>query len=349
MKERFKIAAVQPQSVWGQEEWRNAQTAYDAVEEAAAQGAELITFPEGFPGPCNGPLDSAGHLDIPPIERLRELAARHNVYIVGSNLEPSPEMPDSYFLTLKLIGRSGELEADYRRVQPDHQHLNAYLHGGRRHVLPGDQIMVVETDLARIGLLICSELWVPEIARVQMLMGAELLVAPVNGRHSETRFGPRLWEQWRCLARARAAENLCYVAVTQNIHLPGSTGIGIIAGPDGPVATLDGAGILYGEIDMARLAWLRTHYYEPLLFEAPESEDEPEFSCRPGQIHDRRPELFKPLAEPQPDAFDYLYHRRSREAWRQEFDRVHQFDPARYGLYVEREVWRPRLPDEVSP
>jgi 5-aminopentanamidase len=339
MKERFTIAAVQPDSVWGQDEWRNAEVAYRAVEEGAARGAELITFPEGFPGPCNGPLDSGGQLDTPPIERLRELAKQHGVYIVGSDLEPSPELPDGYYLTLKLIDRSGELVANYRRAQPDNQYLNAYLHGGRQQVLSGEAITVVDTDLARIGLLICSELWVPEIARVQMLEGAELLIAPVNGRHSPTRFGPRLWEQWRCLARTRAAENLCYVVVTQNTHVPGSTGIGIIAGPDGPVATLDGAGILYGQLDMARLAWLRTHYYEPVLFEPPEDEDEAEFSCRPGQIHERRPELYGRLVAPQPSAFDYFYWHRDREAWRAEFDKAHRFEGERYGPYTDRQVW----------
>jgi 5-aminopentanamidase len=216
-------------------------------------------------------------------------------------------------------------------------------------VLPGEEIMVVDTDLARIGLMICSELWVPEIARVQALMGAELIIAPVNGRHSRTRFGPRLWEQWRCMTRARAAENLCYVVVTQNIYMPGSTGIGIIAGPDGPVATLDGAGILYGEIDMARLAWLRTHYYEPLHFESPERDDEIEFSCRPGQLHERRPELYRRLVEAQPSAFDYFYWRRGAESWREEFDRTYRFEAERYGPSVDREVWRPRLPEDVSP
>ncbi|HZU17509.1 MAG TPA: carbon-nitrogen hydrolase family protein [Candidatus Dormibacteraeota bacterium] len=341
MRERFTIAAVQPDSVWGEKEWRNLQTAVDAVEEAASRGADLITFPEGFPGPCNGPLDSAGRLSQPPIATLCELARRHRVHIVASDLEANPEIPDTYFLTLKLIDRSGEILANYRRVQPDNQYLNEYLHT-RRHVLPGDRLVVVETDLARIGLLICSELWVPELPRSLTLMGAEVIVAPVNGRHSETRFGPRLWEQWRCLARTRAAENLNYVVVTQNIHVPGASGIGIIAGPDGPVATLDGAGIVYGEIDMVRLAWLRTHYYEPVLFEPPESADEPEFSCRPGQIHERRPELYGKLVEPQADAFDYFYFRRGLETWREEFERVHGFEPDRYAPYADRPVWRPR-------
>ncbi len=342
MKERFTIAAVQPDSIWGADEWKNAASAFVAVAEATAKGADLITFPEGFPGPCNGPLDSAGRLEHAPIDELRKLAKLHKVYIVASNLETSDEAPESYYLTLKLIDRSGDIQANYRRIQPDHQYLNAYLHGGRRHVLPGNEIMVVDTDLCKIGLQICSELWVPEISRVQMLMGAELMIAPVNGRHSVTRFGPKLWHQWRALARTRAAENLCYVAVNQNIYTPGSSGIGIVAGPDGPVATLDGAGILYAEIDLARVAWLRTHFYEPVLFESPESADEPEFSCRPGQIHDRRPELFKKLVEPQADAFDYFYYQKNKDAWKAEFDKVHAFKKERYGEFVDRPVWRPK-------
>jgi transcriptional regulator with XRE-family HTH domain len=97
------------------------------------------------------------------------------------------------------------------------------------------------------------------------------------------------------------------------------------------------------ELDMARLAWLRTHYHEPLLFEPPEDDDEPEFSCRPGQIHERRPELYRRLVEPQPSAFDYFYYRRAKEAWREEFDKAHRFETERYGPYADRQVLGARL------
>ena len=46
------------------------------------------------------------------------------------------------------------------------------------------------------------------------------------------------------------------------------------------------------------------------------------FFCRPGQSHDRRPELYGELTQPQPDAFAYHYERRGLDTWRAEYDRI---------------------------
>ena len=50
------------------------------------------------------------------------------------------------------------------------------------------------------------------------LRGADIIIAPGGGMHTRTR--TRLAETWRCVARARAAENLVYVVVTQNLFTP---------------------------------------------------------------------------------------------------------------------------------
>jgi hypothetical protein len=106
------------------------------------------------------------------------------------------------------------------------------------------------------------------------------------------------------------------------------------------VSTVDGAGIAYGTIDLQRLAWVRTHYYEPALFEAPEDEDEREFSCRPGQVHERRPELYGALVEPQDTAFDYHYYQRDVGSWPAEFDKAHRFEVSRYGPLRDAPIWK---------
>lgn len=309
---KVKIGAVQPRAVWGEEEWRNAHQAVELAHEAADQGAQLITFPEGYPGPSHGPMDSAGKLDRPPIAMLQEVARERGVYIVASNLEPHETVAEGFYLTQKLIGPDGEILANYRRCQPDTPYLNEYLHGGRRHILPGEGPMVMETSLGKIGLLICSELFVPELARIEMLMGAEIIIAPVNGQHSPTR--PRLTDTWRCVARARAAENLCYVVVTQNIFRDGVRGVGIIAGPEEALAVSDEPGILYADLDLDRLHWWRSRYYNPEFFVPP---DEERFitRCRPGQIWERRPELYGKLVEPQPGAFNYDYWQHDLDSW----------------------------------
>ena len=315
--QKIRVAAVQPQAFWGPEEHKNLDRAVAYVNEAVQAGAHLITFSEGYPGPSHGPLDDSGG----PIAVMCDLARKHRVHIAASDLEPNPEIRDTYYLTLKLIAPTGDILANYKRTQPDHMYLNEYLHGGRMHVLPGNEIMVVPTDLGNIGLQICSELFVPEIARIQMLKGAEIIISPVNGQHSKTR--PRLAETWRCVARARAAENLCYVIVTQNIFREGAQGVGIIAGPEEAIAASHDPGVIVGDLDMERLRWFRTRYYEPEFFEEP-NEAKPITRCRPGQIHDRRPEMYGLLVQPQEDAFNYTYYKDGLDAWRKEYDKVRE-------------------------
>jgi hypothetical protein len=91
-------------------------------------------------------------------------------------------------------------------MQPDHQHLNAYLMGGRRHVLPGNEVIVVPTELGRMGLLICSELWVPELFRLLMLRGADMVIAPMNGAWRKSHMN--LFEAWHAMVRTRARETV---------------------------------------------------------------------------------------------------------------------------------------------
>jgi predicted amidohydrolase len=317
-----KVAVVQPLASYGDEEWRNAERCLEYLDEAALTGARLICFPEGYPGPCHGPLDGGGRWTTRPMDALRERARRRRVYVSASELEPNPSLPDTYALTHKLIGPDGAVLANYRRVQPDHQHLNAYLMGGRRHVLPGDEIMVVPTELGRIGLLICSELWVPELCRVLMLRGADMILAPING--SWRRSHMNLHESWMAVARARACENLLYVVQTVNIFAgnPQVRGRAAIIGPEGALCAREDPGIAAAVLDMDRLHWLRTHYVSDELLATPPSEDFEECRTRPGQCHDRRPELYKELMDPQPDAYDYLYFQRGLGTWEAEYDKI---------------------------
>lgn len=315
-----RIAVVQPLARSGDEEWRNTLDALEWVERAAASGARCIIFPEGYPGPYTGPMDSGGRLDAHPAELLREKARSAGMYISSGHLEPYPGVEGAYWLAHKLTGPDGRILADYHRMQPNHPHFNAYLMGGRYHVLPGNDFACVDTDLGRIGLLICSELFVPELSRVLMLMGADLIVAPGGGVHSPTR--TRLSDTWRCMARARAAENLVYVAMNQNVFSSEQKGRSCVAGPERMLATVEaGPGMALADLDLDRLTEIRSRFYDPELLVPPASEDQIIW-CRPGQNHDRRPELYSLLTAPQPDAFNYHYHRRGLDSFPEEYARA---------------------------
>jgi len=329
--EKVKVAAVSAVSFDGEEEYKNAEWAKAYVDEAAKNGAQLICFPEGYPGPCFGSMDSGGHLTKTPVEIMCDSAKQHGVYISCGNLEESEEIPGAYYLTNKLISPKGKILANYRRCQPTPPILNASLYGGKMHLLPGNELMVVDTELGRIGLLICSELFVPELARIEMLMGAEIILAPIGGSHSRpsmaqpTRSGEL--STWQCITRARAAENLLYVVTTINVFSPEQRRGSFIAGPEGTLGASQSAGIVYATLDMEHLWYLRSKY---------EEEDDvspiPEglTSYRPmltkfGMIHQRRPDFYHKLVEPQPDAFDYFYYKRGLDTWKEEYDKIRSF------------------------
>ena len=162
-----RVAAVQPPSFMGVEEHKNAEQAVRFIDEAADQGAAYVVFPEGYPGPYSGPMENDA------FERVREAARRRRLWVSAGRLERA-SLPDTFHITHKLVDDDGQVRATYRRVQPNHPIFNAYLMGGRHHVLPGDALMTVDAPFGRIGLLICSELFVPELSRILMLRGADV-------------------------------------------------------------------------------------------------------------------------------------------------------------------------------
>jgi predicted amidohydrolase len=340
---KVKVAAVQPRSFWGEEEYKNAERCLDYLEEAVDQGAQLVCFPEGYPGPCHGPMDSAGKLGSTPIEMVQEKARELKVYVSASDLEPNPEIQDTYFLTHKLISPSGEILANYKRVQPDNPTFNGYLMNGRVHVLPGDEIMVVPTPIGDIGLQICSEVLVPEISRIHMLLGADITIVPVNGPHSNHLFRGR--ETWLAIARARAAENLMFVIMTQNIFMEGAAGRAVITGPEETLASSTDAGVLYAELDYDRLNYMRSRYHNEEFLKEPEPGDT--FArCRPAQQLQRRPEMYGMLSEPHPQALNYFYYKDGLDTYLAEEDRAKNLRTKEYAVGPVRKVVAPsRVPN----
>jgi predicted amidohydrolase len=314
----LKVAAIQPESIYGENEYQNALNAPKYLEEAAYTGAQLICFPEGYPGPAHGPLDSKGKLDRAPMEFLCDAVQKlSSAYVAASNVELVEGEEDIYYLCQKLIDPNGRIIGDHKRVQPDEPDLNEYLFNGKRDMAPGNQCVVCDTEIGKIGLLICSELWVPELARIETLMGAEIIVAPVNGFHeksmqaSET---PPIWETWKCISRSRAAENCVYVIVTQNVFIKEYSAVGHIAGPERMLTEFPGVGVFTAELDMERLHWLRDHSYSWEILSPPNGRPlvELPIGTRPGQYILRRPEVYQKLLEPLPSDWDYFYYEKER-------------------------------------
>lgn len=271
----MRIAAIQPVGNTGDHEVRNLADALEWLDRAADAGADLVAFPEGYPGPTN-PVNRYDSLTP-----LREKAAERKLHVVAGGIEPAAD--GRHHVLLHLIDDTGALLGPYRRTTP----VGPYVYRDVPawdfdYAESSDALPVFETRLGRIGLLVCSEVYVPELSRVLALAGADLILYPAGGAINE------LLETWRTLIWARAIENLVYTAATQNIY-DGEKGVGTIASPERVLASSAEAGMLLADLDLERLRYLRAED-ERIVFPKP-------YHTIPGVMRWRRPELYGPLAQ----------------------------------------------------
>jgi predicted amidohydrolase len=201
-----------------------------AMTAAACAGADppkLVVLPEfAFQGPPHGGTvaewiaKSCYPIPGPITEPLQALAREHGIYIAGNQFEIDPRWPGRFFNCCFLIDPAGEVILRYRRINTaswpsPHDFMDAYVaHHGPQGTFP-----VVDTELGRLAVLACGEIAVPEVARVFMMRGAEVLLHPTNEEKSAAQEAAKV---------ARAAENMVYV-VSANV----AGGIGFSA--DGSV------------------------------------------------------------------------------------------------------------------
>jgi len=278
-----KLGMVQPMSYRGEDEHGNVELALGYIEKAAEQGVDVCCFPEGYPGPFTGPRD------YDPVEPMQAKAAEEGVLTVFGAFE---ETPEGIYTTQYVVGTDGELIGKYRRVMSAGvSFYTDIIEVPYENMAWGDQLPVFETEFGTIGISVCSEVFCPELSRVLALKGADMILYP-SGWVTWT-----LTKAWRHLAQARAMENLVYTGL--NSHRYGIEDlIGAINSPEDRLAEKDDDGILTADLDLERLAWLRTNV---------ETGKREEYKVMPGlssglKFHDhegtplsRRPEMYEPI------------------------------------------------------
>jgi predicted amidohydrolase len=170
----------------------------------AATGAELVVLPETASTGFTPALSAAAlHALVeavpgPLTAPVQEVAARLGVHVVYGSYERGPG-PDVVYNTAVLIGPSGDVLGTYRKT---HLFCGEDKPGGG-WVTPGDTATVVETELGRIGLMICFDGDYPELARVMAVRGAEVICRPSALLRSA--------DIWELTSRARAYDNHVFV------------------------------------------------------------------------------------------------------------------------------------------
>ncbi|MGN1013883.1 MAG: nitrilase-related carbon-nitrogen hydrolase, partial [Butyricicoccus sp.] len=117
--------------------------------------------------------------------------------IPGSFVEKSKE--GVLYNTMPLLAPDGALLAEYRKM-----HLFGYESRERELLTAGQQVVVEQTPLGRMGLATCYDLRFPEQFRAMVDRGAELFcVAAAWPRQRMS--------DWRSFCRVRAMENQCFL------------------------------------------------------------------------------------------------------------------------------------------
>ncbi len=175
-------------------------------ETVASDGPDLLALPEvTYPAYLLGTRDLSTRDVLSPsdaAECFAEKARQHSVYIaVGLALD----VPGGgYANGALLFGRDGAIVGRYDK--------SFLFHFDTRWFTPGDAYPVFETDIGRIGMLICADGRLPEIARSLTLNGAQLildLTAWVSGARQPQDLST---SQVEFLMPTRAAENGVWIA-----------------------------------------------------------------------------------------------------------------------------------------
>ncbi|MDG5787366.1 nitrilase-related carbon-nitrogen hydrolase [Evansella sp. AB-P1] len=247
-----KVAGIQMRSHKGKVE-ENREKAVHFARKAASQGAKLICLPElwvtGYGMDTDRFMQLSETVDGPTVSLFRQLAMELNVVFIV----PFPERAEnkfelgreSIFISAAVIDADGTICGVYRK---------SMLWGTERSTFsPGlKHYSVFNTEVGRVGVLICYDIEFPETARLLALDGADLIVAPsVWSFHAESR--------WDIQLPARALDNSLYVLGVNAVG-EGACGKSKFISPNGAVlmeAPTTEERIIYGNVDKRELLQVR--------------------------------------------------------------------------------------------
>jgi len=272
MKEKIKVALAQISCKRG-DKAENIKKVEREVTKAKQQGAELVIFPE---------LSLTGYTMRDQIYELAEtipghsttvlekLAKKTGTYIVFGMPELSEKTQATIYNAAVLVGPNGFIGKYRKMYLPTHSVFEE-----KRYFRPGYQTAVFETELGKIGLIICYDIFFPEVSRLTRLKGAQLIVCISASPATRRTF-------FETLTAARAIENTAFLAYVNLVGIEDGLqfwGGSRLVGPNGKTlvqAKYDEEDLVIGEINYADIR--PTEAFVPIL-------------------KDLRPELFEKLKE----------------------------------------------------
>lgn len=186
------------------------------IERARSQGVDLLVFPElSLTGYRLMHLTSRVPMrpDAPQLRRLAEAAGPMAV-VAGFVEESDRGMLHNSVVLLLSSGAKDSPSYIHRKL-----YLPTYgIFQEERFFRPGRRLELAPLPWCRTGVLICEDLWHPELARRLAFAGAKLLIVPsaAPGRVAGGEL-PANHESWETLTRSTALLNTCWVVYCNRV------------------------------------------------------------------------------------------------------------------------------------
>src|SRR5436853_1250890 len=163
----------------GPEPDENLKRACERMRQEAQQGAQIACLPELFRTQYFCQREDAALFDLaetvpgPTTQAVAEVARTAGVSVIASVFEK--RAAGVYHNTAAVIDASGGLRGIYRKMHiPDDP-----LYYEKFYFTPGDLgFKAFDTQVGRVGTLVCWDQWYPEGARLTALQGAQVLFYP---------------------------------------------------------------------------------------------------------------------------------------------------------------------------
>ncbi len=202
----IKIALIQMRVA--EDKTANLEKAGKMVSQAARQGAEIIVLPEMFTTPYRNdffPLYAEvcpGHTT----SLMEQWASENKICLIGGSI---PEKENGkIFNSCFVFDQTGKMIGRHRKM-----HLfDIDVKGGIRFMesetlSPGGTVTVCDTPFGKIGVAICFDMRFPELMRLMVDAGAQMIFIPAAFNMTT---GP---VHWHVTARMRAVDNQVFFGV----------------------------------------------------------------------------------------------------------------------------------------
>lgn len=234
----------------------NLEAASAGIRKAAAQKPVFIALPEYFSIPgCMENFTSAEKIHKETYKETIEFLSKvsreiPDIYLLGGTVV---EEDNGKFYNTSTIWKNGALMGRYKKKNP----IAAELKAG---IAQGAEPVVIETQHCQVGLVVCADMFDPDLIKHVVSLGAEIVYLPVAamGTHPSVKGHP--------LTEQVASGNGVFVIKVGNVCSSTKGGRSAIVAPWGILEEVSDApedAIITVDLDMRRLREYRKNLSKP--------------------------------------------------------------------------------------